>query len=62
MTIVYAHRIKDGRTLHMVVASHKRTAAAIRTLRGEIIPETAERVPDAAIDREGRYNPEAREI
>jgi hypothetical protein len=60
MAMVYAHRIKDSRTSQMVVAPHKRTAAAIEFPRGEIMPNTGEEVPDAAVDGEGRYNPQSK--
>jgi hypothetical protein len=58
--MVYAHRIKDGSTSQMVVAPHKRTAEAIKFLRGEIIPGTGEEVPEDAVDREERHNPEGK--
>jgi hypothetical protein len=58
MVTVHHFRVWDHMGAAFVVPPLKSTLARILTVKGEIIPGTAEDVSETALDAEGRYDPQ----
>jgi len=59
LVVVYSIQVWDHEAGAHIIVPTKGTAERVILLRGRIVPDSAEEVPDTDIDEQFRYSPSA---